>query len=145
VIDLVISLAVVVLVALLYGVSIEPTAYLVPVFLLLSVVTTFALGSLLAAINVKYRDVQLVTPMVIQVLFFLTPVIYPASLVHGDWKYLYAVNPLSTAIEGIRWALFGTTAPSWGVLGVSVASALLLTLYSMTYFTRTERYFADHV
>jgi lipopolysaccharide transport system permease protein len=145
VIDLLISLAVVILVALLYGVSIEPTAYLVPVFLLLSVIATFALGSLLAAINVKYRDVQLITPMVIQVLFFLTPVIYPATLVHGDWKYLYAVNPLATAIEGIRWSLFGTTAPSWGVVGVSVASALVLTAFAMTYFQRTERYFADHV
>jgi lipopolysaccharide transport system permease protein len=145
VIDLAISFAVVIVVALLYGVSIQSTIWLVPVFLLLCVVTTFALGSLLAAINVKYRDVQLVTPVLIQVLFFLTPVVYPASLITGDWKYVYAVNPLSTAIEGIRWSLFGTPAPSWGVVGVSVASALVLLVLSMTYFTRTERYFADHV
>jgi lipopolysaccharide transport system permease protein len=145
VIDLAVSFAVVILVALLYGVAIEATIYLVPAFLLLGVVTTFALASLLAAINVKYRDVQLVTPMLVQVLFFLTPVIYPATKVPGDWKYLYAVNPLSSAIEGIRWAMFDTPAPSWGVVGVSVASALLLTIAAMTYFQRTERFFADHV
>ena len=145
VIDLVISFAVVIVVALIYGVGIQATIYLVPAFLLLSVVTTFALGSLLAAVNVKYRDVQLVTPMVVQVLFFLTPVIYSINQIPGNWKYLYAVNPLSSAIDGIRWALFGTTAPSWGVVGISVASALILTLLSMTYFQRTERFFADHV
>jgi lipopolysaccharide transport system permease protein len=145
VIDLVISFAIVIVVALIYGVGIASTIYLVPAFLLLSVVTTFALASLLAAINVKYRDVQLVTPMVVQVLFFLTPVVYPATFVPGDWKYLYAVNPLSSAIEGIRWAMFDTTAPSWGVVGISVASALLLLLTAMTYFQRTERYFADVV
>jgi lipopolysaccharide transport system permease protein len=99
VIDLVISFGVVIVIALLYGVGIASTIYLVPAFLLLSVVTTFALGSLLAAINVKYRDVQLVTPMVVQVLFFLTPVLYSASEVPGDWKYLYAVNPLSSALD----------------------------------------------
>jgi lipopolysaccharide transport system permease protein len=145
VIDLVISFAVVIVVALIYGVSIEATIWLVPAFLLLSVVTTFALASLLAAINVKYRDVQLVTPMLVQVLFFLTPVVYPISFIPGDWKYLYAVNPLSSAIDGIRWAMFGTAAPSWGVVGISVASAVILTLVSMTYFQRTERFFADHV
>ena len=96
--------------AALRGAASPRTLYLVPAFLLLGVVTTFALGSLLAAINVKYRDVQLVMPMLCRCLFFLTPVIYPATLVPGDWRYLYAVNPLSSAIEGIRWALFGTTA-----------------------------------
>jgi lipopolysaccharide transport system permease protein len=145
VLDLVVAFGVVIVIALVYGVGIEATIYLVPAFLVLSVITTFALGSLLAAINVKYRDVQLVTPMVIQVLFFLTPVIYPSTKVPGDWKYLYAVNPLSTVIDGIRWAMFGLPAPSWGVVGVSVASALVLLVLSMTYFQRTERFFADHV
>jgi lipopolysaccharide transport system permease protein len=131
--------------ALLYGVGIASTIYLVPAFLLLSVVTTFALGSLLAAINVKYRDVQLVTPMVVQVLFFLTPVLYSASEVPGDWKYLYAVNPLSSALDGIRWAMFDTAAPGIGEVAISVGSALILLLAAMTYFQRTERYFADVV
>jgi lipopolysaccharide transport system permease protein len=145
VIDLALAFVVVIIVALLYGVGIEATIYLTPAFLILSVVTTFALGSLLSAINVKYRDVQLVTPMVVQVLFFLTPIVYPASKIHGAWQYVYALNPLSSAIEGIRWSMFGTTPPSWGVVGVSVASALVLLVLSMTYFQRTERFFADHV
>jgi lipopolysaccharide transport system permease protein len=145
VIDLALSLVVVIVIGLIYGVGIEATIYLVPAFLLLSVVTTFSLGALLAAINVKYRDVQLVTPMVVQVLFFLTPVIYSINQIPGNWKYLMAVNPLSSAIDGFRWALFGTTPPTWGMVGISVASALILTVLSMTYFQRTERFFADHV
>ena len=72
-IDLVIALAVVIVVTLIYGVAIAPTAYLVPAFLMLGVITAFAIGTWLAAVNVKYRDVQVVVPMLVQVLFFVEP------------------------------------------------------------------------
>jgi lipopolysaccharide transport system permease protein len=145
VIDLIISFGVVLVMMAIYGVGVGAMFYLVPLFVLLGVVTTFALTSLLAAVNVKYRDVQLVLPMLIQVLFFATPIIYPASYVHGDWIYLYAINPMVTVIEGTRWALLGTPAPETGVVAVSVASAVLLLGLALRYFQRTERYFADLV
>src|SRR5829696_949446 len=70
IIDLLIALPIVIIVILLYGVGIASTIWLVPAFLLLGVVTAFALATFLAAVNVKYRDVQLVVPMLIQILFF---------------------------------------------------------------------------
>src|SRR5215467_2788874 len=86
--DLVIAFAV----ALLYGVHIASTFWLLPTFVLLGMVTTFGLGTLFAAINVKYRDVQLVMPMLIQVLFFLSAVLYPGSAVFkGAWAYVAAL------------------------------------------------------
>lgn len=143
VLDLALALAVLLVMTLLYDVSIASTFYLVPAFLLLGVFTTFALGTLFAAINVKYRDVQLVVPMLVQIMFFLTPVIYPGTLVTGDWRYLYAINPLVSVLEGLRWALFDTPYPGTGVIAVSVASALALALVALWYFRRTEQFFAD--
>jgi lipopolysaccharide transport system permease protein len=145
VVDLAISMVVVIVMTLLYGVSIESTIWLVPAFLLLGVLTTFALGTLFSAVNVKYRDVQLVVPMLVQVMFFLTPVLYPGSFVTGDWRYLYAVNPLVSVLEGMRWALYGTPAPLIGMVAISVGSALVLATFALWYFRRTEQFFADLV
>jgi homopolymeric O-antigen transport system permease protein len=144
-VDLAISFVVVLIVALIYGVGISTNIWALPGFMLLGIVTTFALGSLLAAVNVKYRDVQLVMPMFVQVLLFVSPVVYPGSLVTGDWSYVYALNPMVTVLDGIRWALFGTTSPGGVETLISVASALVLLLLSLSYFQRTERYFADVV
>jgi lipopolysaccharide transport system permease protein len=143
--DLVISFALVIVVALIAGVGIQPTVLLVPLFALLGVATTFALSSFLAAVNVKYRDVQLVMPMVVQILFFATPVIYPSSLLSQPMRYVVAVNPLSSVLDGIRWAMFGTAYPGTGIIAISVGSALVLMTIALSYFNQTERYFADIV
>jgi lipopolysaccharide transport system permease protein len=144
-VDLAISFVVVLIVALIYGVGISTNIWVLPGFILLGIVTTFALGSLLAAVNVKYRDVQLVMPMLVQVLLFVSPVVYPGSLVTGDWSYVYALNPMVSVLDGIRWALFATASPGGVEILISVASALVLLLLSLSYFRRTERYFADVV
>jgi lipopolysaccharide transport system permease protein len=145
IIDLVIAFAVVIAVGLIYGQTISSNLYLVPAFVLLGLVTTFAISSLAAAVNVKYRDVQLIMPMLVQVLFFVTPVFYPATEIHGNWQYLYALNPMSSVLEGIRWAIFDTSAPGGAEVAISVASALVLLTVSLSYFRRTEHYFADFV
>ena len=146
-IDLAIALLVVIAVTLLYGVAIAPTVFLVPAFLLLGVVTAFALGTLLAAINVKYRDIQLVVPMLIQVLFFASPVLYSGTLI-GDqsahtWSYVYALNPLSTVLDGTRWALLDQPYPGTANILISVASASVILIGALFYFRRAEQYFAD--
>jgi lipopolysaccharide transport system permease protein len=145
VIDLVIAFVVVLAVGLIYGEAISSNVYLVPAFVLLGLVTTFAISSLSAAVNVKYRDVQLVMPMIVQVLFFITPVFYPGTVIHGNWQYVYALNPMTSVLDGIRWAIFNTPAPGAAEVAISVASALVLLTVSLSYFQRTERYFADFV
>jgi lipopolysaccharide transport system permease protein len=144
-VDLGISIAVLVTFTLIYGIELTPTALLVPVFLLLAVLTAFGVGTLLAAINVKYRDVSVATPVIVQTWLFATPVIYPGSVVTGAWQYIYAINPMVSVIDGVRWALLGTEAPEPATIAISLASALLVTLVAMTYFRRTEQFFADVV
>jgi lipopolysaccharide transport system permease protein len=146
-IDLAIALVVVVVVTLLYGVPIASTAYLVPAFLLLGAITAFALATLLSAVNVRYRDVQLVVPMLIQVLFFASPVLYSGTRV-GDqageaWSYIYSLNPMASVLDGMRWALVDSPSPGLVHVLISIGSALLLLIGAVLYFRRAEDFFAD--
>jgi lipopolysaccharide transport system permease protein len=147
-IDLGIALIVVIAVVLIYGVAIAPTVWLVPAFLALGVVTAFSIATFLAAVNVKYRDVQLVVPMLTQVLFFASPVIYAGTLV-GDtsghaWSYIYSINPMASVLDGMRWALIeGQPYPGTVNILISVCSALILLVGALLYFRRAEDFFAD--
>jgi lipopolysaccharide transport system permease protein len=147
ILDLAIALVVVVVVTLVYGVSISSMAWLVPAFLLLGVVTAFALATLLAALNVKYRDVQVLVPMLVQILFFASPVLYSGTIVgqtSGEiWSYLYYLNPMATVLDGTRWALLDQPAPSWGKALISIGSASVLLAGAVLYFRRAEQFFAD--
>jgi homopolymeric O-antigen transport system permease protein len=145
--DLAIALAVVIVVTLIYGVAIAPTVYLVPAFLILGVITAFAIATLLAAVNVKYRDVQVVVPMLVQVLFFVSPVLYSGTLV-GDqagkaWSYIYSINPMASVVDGMRWALLDQPYPGTANILISVASAALILTGALVYFRRAEQSFAD--
>jgi lipopolysaccharide transport system permease protein len=146
-IDLGIALMLVIVVTLLYGVTIASTVWLVPAFLMLGVVTAFALGTLFSAINVKYRDVQLVVPMLVQIMFFASPVLYSGTTV-GDqagkaWHYIYSINPMASVLDGMRWALFGTPYPGTVNILISCVSAGVLLLTALFYFRRAESFFAD--
>jgi len=147
ILDLAIALVVVVVVTLAYGVSISSMVYLVPAFLLLGVVTAFGLATLLAALNVKYRDVQVLVPMLVQILFFASPVLYSGTIVgqtSGEiWSYLYYVNPMASVLDGTRWALLDQPAPSVGKVLISVTSASVLLVGAVLYFRRAEQFFAD--
>ncbi|HSD22929.1 MAG TPA: ABC transporter permease [Solirubrobacterales bacterium] len=147
ILDLMIALVVVVVVTLAYGVSISSMVYLVPAFLLLGVVTAFALATLLSALNVKYRDVQVLIPMLVQILFFASPVLYSGAIVgqsSGEaWSYLYYVNPMASVLDGTRWALLDQPAPSAAKVLISIGSASLLLVGAVLYFRRAEQFFAD--
>jgi lipopolysaccharide transport system permease protein len=145
--DLAIAMVVVVIVTLVYGVSISSMVWLVPAFLLLGVITSFAIATLLAAINVTYRDVQVLVPILVQMLFFASPVIYSGTIVgqtSGEfWSYLYYVNPMATVLDGTRWALLDQPAPSVAKVLISMGSASVLLTGAILYFRRAEQFFAD--
>jgi lipopolysaccharide transport system permease protein len=141
--DLVIALCVLFPFVIAYGATIEPRAVLVLPFVALAVTATVAIGVGLSALNVKYRDIAVAIPLLIQVWLFATPVVYPGSLVTGGWRYIYALNPMVTVIDGVRWAVLGTHAPALGPVLVSVAVVLLMLAASLIYFKRTEQFFAD--
>jgi lipopolysaccharide transport system permease protein len=116
-----------------------------PVFVALALLAALSVGLWLSALNVQYRDVRYVINFMVQFWFFITPVIYPSSIVKTHWKQiLLGVNPMSGVVEGFRWCLFGRPAPG-PMTAVSVATILVLLVGGLFYFRRMEKTFADVV
>lgn len=115
-----------------------------PIALLLTLLSTFGLGSFLASLNVRYRDFRYVIPFMIQFLMFVTPVIYPVSMFKDIvWaKYLMALNPMTGAVNLGR-AAFTDMPIDWSLIGISVASAIVFFILGIYVFRKTEAYFAD--
>jgi lipopolysaccharide transport system permease protein len=107
------------------------------------VLTAFAVSLFLSAANVKYRDVGHAIPFVIQIWMFVSPIVYPVSLVPDQWKWLYGLNPLTGVIEGFRWALLEQSAPDPTVMTASVAVIAMCLFAGLVYFRQMEREFAD--
>jgi len=133
------------LLGLMLWYQVQPTWGLLalPLFLLLCVATALAVSLWLSALCVKYRDVGIVIPFLIQIWLFASPVAYPVSLVPAEWRFWYSLNPMAGVIEGFRWALVGTASPDFNVMAVSAGVVVLLLVTGTAYFTKTERTFAD--
>jgi homopolymeric O-antigen transport system permease protein len=126
-----------------YGVAPSIGVIALPGFVLLALAATLGVGAWLSALNVKYRDVRYVVPFFVQIWFFATPVVYSVASLAQPWRTLYALNPMTGAVEGFRWALAGGAAPSGGMLLISAASGVAILLLGSYYFGRAERHFAD--
>ena len=114
-----------------------------PLSLLITLLTTFGAGCLLAALNVKYRDFRYIIPFMIQILLFLTPVIYPVTIIKNKLvATLLQLNPMSGAIEILRNSINGNSTDIV-VIGQSLLISLTLFFIGLTYFRKTEYYFAD--
>ncbi len=114
-----------------------------PLSLLLTVITTFGLGAMLAAFNVKYRDFRYIVPYMIRFLLFVNPIMYSSSIFKSDLaQWLMALNPLAGAINMSRYAFIDKPV-DWSLVGVSTISALLLFVLGIYTFRKTEAYFAD--
>jgi lipopolysaccharide transport system permease protein len=140
--DLGISLVVLIIMALVYGVFPDARALFLPLALGLTFLAALAVGVWLAALNVRYRDVKYVLPFVTQLWFFVSPVIYPENLLGRSSKLLLALNPLTAVIGAYRFALLGTT-PDWTHMAVSLAVLFGVLITGLFYFSRVEDAFAD--
>jgi len=116
---------------------------LVVPLVLMSVFSVLGIGLFFGALNVKYRDVRFVLPFFIQILMFVTPVIYPVSIAPEKYKWLLGINPMSGIIDTARAGLLGTGNIDWTLLGVSAISMCIYCIIGFFYFKKVERYFAD--
>lgn len=144
-VDLAIALVVLLGLMLYYGITPTINVVWIPAFMLLAIATALGIGTWLAAMNVKFRDVRYVVPFMIQLWMFVTPVVYPSSLVEEPWRTVYGLNPMAGVIDGFRWALLGTPAPPAAMLAVSAVTATVLLVSGVYYFRRMESSFADLV
>lgn len=118
-------------------------AFTLPAFVLLAAVISLGAGLWLSALNVQYRDVRYTVGFLLQLWFFLTPVVYPSSVVPPRWRPWYGLNPMTGVVEGFRWALLGTGAPPVRLLLVSVLAAAVVLGSGLYYFRHMEDTFAD--
>lgn len=125
-----------------YGVAVGWKVLMLPVLVLLTTLLAMAVGMWMSALNVKYRDIRYALPFIIQLWMFVSPVIYPLSLVPPKWRWLLMSNPLTGVIEGFRSALFGWEF-NWVALALSTGITLALLVSSAYIFRRMEKDFAD--
>ena len=118
------------------------TAVLLPIVMVSTMIAAFSVGVWLSALNVAYRDVQYVVPFLIQAWLFITPVAYPTSSVPERFRWITGLNPATWAIDFGRWALTGASSP-WPVVGLSIATTIVLLVSGLYYFRRVEHFFAD--
>jgi lipopolysaccharide transport system permease protein len=127
-----------------YRVTPHWTVLLAPIFVAETVLLVMGVGMLLAALNVRYRDVKYTIPFVTQIGLFITPIIYPVNFLPHRFQALLALNPMTGVIEGFRACLFGGSF-DLTVVGCSWIVTLVLLLAGSLHFKSTERAFADIV
>lgn len=141
-VDYVVTLGVLVVLMLVFGVVPTASFLWVPAFTALTLVAALAVGTFLAAVNVRYRDVRYVVPFLVQIWLFASPVVYSSGLVPTELRTIYALNPMAGAVEGFRWAVFGGDRPDEIIL-LSALVAVVGLVAALFYFRRVERGFAD--
>jgi lipopolysaccharide transport system permease protein len=129
-----------------YGVTPSRHIWALPFFLFFAVVTSVAVTLWLAALNVKYRDVQYTVAFLAQGWFFATPIIWSVLRVPAHWRPWIGINPMAGVVQGFRWALFGQGIAQVGhLMLVSFGATLVLLIGGIAYFRSVERSFADVV
>jgi lipopolysaccharide transport system permease protein len=121
---------------------------ILPVLLASVVMFAMGVGMFLAALNVKYRDVRYAVPFFIQIMMYVTPVIYPVKMLdhHPVIKVLMLwLNPISGVITNSRAGILGQGSVDWEILGISMVVSMVYFFAGLYYFRNTERYFADIV
>jgi lipopolysaccharide transport system permease protein len=116
---------------------------LLPLFAFGAMLTAFSVGVWMTALNVRYRDIGLLVPFVVQIWMYASPIAYSTSLVPEQWRWFYSLNPIVGVVEGFRWALLGKAPPDPVPMAISFTIVLLLLVGGLAYFRRTEREFAD--
>jgi lipopolysaccharide transport system permease protein len=141
-VDLLVSLVIYAVILLSYGVTPSWGVVWLPFLILLTLVATLSYGVTLAALTVFYRDFKHIVPFLVQILMFLTPVIYPVEYVGPRWQLALSLNPIFGILNAYRSALLGF---DWNIpsLAISTASALAMFTFAIFYFRKTERRFAD--
>lgn len=114
-----------------------------PCFILIAMLTALGCGLWLTTLAVKYRDVNFITPFLIQIWMYVTPVIFAIEKIPEKYQIFLWLNPMTGVIEGFRWAILGQAAPNWVLMSYSWGVMLLILISGAYYFRRMEKTFVD--
>jgi len=143
--DFFIAMLVLGILMVFYGILPDASILIFPILVSLTFMCAVGVGLWLSALNVEYRDIRYAIPFLIQLWMFVSPVIYPVSMVSRKYQWLLALNPMTGVISAYRASLLGHQEIDWLLLGISSSIILLLLLSGTYYFRRMEKTFADVV
>jgi lipopolysaccharide transport system permease protein len=123
---------------------VAPTWNLVylPLMIALMMIVPAGIGMGLSALAIRYRDVKFAMPFVVRMLIYSAPILYTASSIPHQYRWIYSLNPIVAVVEGYRACLLGSPMP-WGYIVPGAVTATLLLLFGALYFRRMERVFVD--
>lgn len=145
IVDALVTAALLLALCALYGIAPSASVLLAIPFLLATVLVAIGLGSFLAAVNARWRDVQHTVPFLLQLGLFATPILYPPSVVPERWHWVLAMNPLTGLVGGFRAAVLDLPLPAGRVVAVSLGLCIAMLGAGIAYFTRVERTIVDVV
>jgi lipopolysaccharide transport system permease protein len=150
IVDFILAFAVLLIMMLIFGFSPTLKIFWIPIYLFIALMTSLGVGLWLSAMNVQFRDIRYTVPFLERMWYFLTPIVYPSSLIIEKIPdnlqgliVVYYLNPMVSVVDGFRWALLGTDTNPGSMMLVSTSSAFLLLLSGAFYFRRLEKTFAD--
>jgi lipopolysaccharide transport system permease protein len=144
--DFLIGLTILLLATPLTGAHLDWELIFVPLLFVTIALPAMAIALPVAALAVYFRDFKYALPFAVQVWLFASPVAYPVTEVDHSWRWVYAlVNPVVGPLDSFRRVLAVGESPDWGLLGISVASSIVLLAIGYRIFKRLEREFADVV
>jgi len=138
------SISMMLVVAVMFYFQISPTWNLVylPLLVLLMMIVPTGVGLWLSALAIRYRDVKFAMPFIIKMLIYSAPILYTASAIPDQYRFLYSLNPIVAVVEGYRACLLGMPMPWEFILPGSLVAVLVL-IFGAIYFRRMERVFVD--
>jgi lipopolysaccharide transport system permease protein len=146
-VDFAIGFIVLLALLLFYRIPLTPRIIMIGPFLLLAIITALAFGLWLAALNVRYRDINYLIPFLLQLWMYVTPVIYGSAIIPERYRFLLALNPMTAVVEGFRWSIIGTpgsaAVTSIPLFTISILITIVTLISGLMYFRKTERTFSD--
>ncbi len=141
--DFAASLVILIIAMLIYRTPLRVEILWLPIFLIVALGFSLAVGLWLATLSVKYRDVSFAVTFLLQALMYMSPVIYPVSIVPQAIRFIYQLNPMTGVIQGFRWSLFGSGQPPEITFLLSIGLMILALVSGAYIFRRTERTVVD--
>jgi lipopolysaccharide transport system permease protein len=123
----------------------EPQLFALPLLIIIMAIIGFALGIIFSSLTTKYRDLSFLIAFGVQLMMYATPVIYPLSSVPEKFRFYVLLNPITSLIEGFRFAFLGTGEWSWQWISYSGFVAMILLVVGLMIFNRVEKTFMDTV
>jgi lipopolysaccharide transport system permease protein len=149
-VDFLISLIILIVLFIISGQTLQWQIILAPLFIILTLLNAFGIGLYFATINVKYRDVKFIVPVILQFGMYVTPVILPSSYYLEripEWlHWLFCLNPMVGAIEGFKYCLFGVNSiTNMTYFSMSILVSFVFLIIGIKYFYKFERNFVDYI